>query len=916
MASAGYVFSQWSGSGSGNQNPLTITMDGDKTITANFSQAAFSCNNVTEIPRIECEALVALYNNTTGANWTNRSGWLVTTTPCSWFGVVCSNNHVTELTLDGNRLAGTTPPQLSNLTNLQILDLSINDLSGNIPVQLSSFTQLTKLILGENEFSGNIPSVLANLTNLIELHLDDNELTGSIPPELGRLTKLNQLWLSSNQLSGAIPPALGTLTNLTHVSLSHNQFSGAIPTEFTNLINLTTLFLQNNQFSGALPGTMPNLTKLGTFWFSDTNLCEPADTAFQSWLTRITSLRRTSVLCTPPPVDAAELVAQGDYTTVAPGELVSIWINVRNSGNTTWRASDGYGWRGTGVWSARSGAIWRDVPPNDVISFVEDIKAPSQPGEYIYGFILQHSGQDFGLHFFIKVTVISVPVVLVHGWNDFYGSWDTYRQKFLPSIGLTGYAIENMETGFGGSTPLSIDENAKRLAEYITWVKWKTGSKKVDIVAHSMGGLISRRYIAKYMKATSPDVNQLIMLGTPNAGSTTADLLELGSIPFDLASNLGIPRIFPSAKELTTASVEQFNRANPVPGNVRFYAIAGNYYCSNKQPRSNWIEPSPNDVVVWRESVFAIAEHGRWIYPSQQSAGCGGDHRGMRTDAVNDGGPFIFSLFVSPLLRGQMPATPPELQTFASQQIVSSQADQLQVVGNALDAIQFTNVQTNTLQPGGRLEFSRKPESGANTSFIVVGQPDQMIVSLRDPTGQVITSSTTDPNIKYMQMEAEFMPITSYTISNPVPGIWTTIIEASPQTPVAGVRVAALGSLVSDLRLTLPIVEGIPVIHQPISVVAQLQNGDTPLLGSRVSAQLVFPDDTATFITLLDDGLHGDSNAGDGIYGYQFTPRNPGVYSAIISAEGMNGNITFQRSAIWATQVDGNQAFLPMVFHK
>ena len=35
--------------------------------------AAFSCDNVTEIPKVECEALVALYNSTNGPGWTPRS---------------------------------------------------------------------------------------------------------------------------------------------------------------------------------------------------------------------------------------------------------------------------------------------------------------------------------------------------------------------------------------------------------------------------------------------------------------------------------------------------------------------------------------------------------------------------------------------------------------------------------------------------------------------------------------------------------------------------------------------------------------------------------------------------------------------------------------------------------------------------
>ncbi|MCK4553474.1 hypothetical protein KAU19_00740 [Candidatus Parcubacteria bacterium] len=48
----------------------------------------------------------------------------------------------------------------------------------------------------------------------------------------------------------------------------------------------------------------------------------------------------------------------------------------------------------------------------------------------------------------------------------------------------------------------------------------ETGATKVDIVAHSMGGLISRSYIQG--DNYRDDVDQLIMLGTPNHGSSEA----------------------------------------------------------------------------------------------------------------------------------------------------------------------------------------------------------------------------------------------------------------------------------------------------------------------------------------------------------------------------------------------------------
>jgi len=74
-----------------------------------LGQAATDCAVVTEIPTVECEALIALYDSTDGENWRNNTGWNVTNTPCSWRGITCDGGHVTILSLSSNRLSGSIP---------------------------------------------------------------------------------------------------------------------------------------------------------------------------------------------------------------------------------------------------------------------------------------------------------------------------------------------------------------------------------------------------------------------------------------------------------------------------------------------------------------------------------------------------------------------------------------------------------------------------------------------------------------------------------------------------------------------------------------------------------------------------------------------------------------------------------------
>ena len=206
------------------------------------------CSGVSEIPQAECEALVALYNSTSGANWSDNSGWLDTNMPCSWYGVTCSTGHITRLDLSNNQLHGSLPESLGNLADLQVLDLS------------------------DNQLSRSLPESLGNLTNLQVLDLSRNQLSDALPASLGELASLQVLKLHSNQLGGPLPEGLGNLGELEQLDLSGNQLSGALPVSLTNL-------------------------NVWLFHFNDTDLCEPADVGFQAWLGGIGDLQRTGVIC-------------------------------------------------------------------------------------------------------------------------------------------------------------------------------------------------------------------------------------------------------------------------------------------------------------------------------------------------------------------------------------------------------------------------------------------------------------------------------------------------------------------------------------------------------------------------------------------------------------------------------------------
>jgi Leucine-rich repeat (LRR) protein len=227
------------------------------------------------VPAAERSALIALYNATGGARWTNRSGWLGSAgTECSWYGVVCDERRtaVHEIYLNDNGLEGSLPPALANLPNLRVLELDANALTGSLPRDLGRLGNLRALRMGLNRLSGALPRELGSLSRLEILALPFNRLTGGLPPELGRLTTLRILDLSGNDLSGSIPVQTGQLRSLEYLDLSGNRLTGGIPAELGSLAGLEGLSLGDNQLSGPIPREMGSLTALLQLGLGDNQL--------------------------------------------------------------------------------------------------------------------------------------------------------------------------------------------------------------------------------------------------------------------------------------------------------------------------------------------------------------------------------------------------------------------------------------------------------------------------------------------------------------------------------------------------------------------------------------------------------------------------------------------------------------------
>ena len=298
-----------------------------------------------QIPTIERDGLIALFDNTGGPLWDANTNWLGPMgSECTWYGVTCSGNRVVELNLHSNNLRGPLPPNLGDFTYLTYLNLGHNQLSGGIPAEMGSLINLVEVWLFSSHLEGTIPSELGAMTALERLTLSFNDLSGSIPPELGNLTNLHFLGLSHNQLSGPIPMELGNLQELDQLFLGSNRLGGSIPPELGNLSGLVSLLLENNHLSGSIPPELGNITYLMELFLASNRLSGeiPVELSTLSWLQPGGSDLRWNALYTDDSSLIAFLAAKqvgGDWQstqTIAPENVTIEWVG----DHTAWLSWD------------------------------------------------------------------------------------------------------------------------------------------------------------------------------------------------------------------------------------------------------------------------------------------------------------------------------------------------------------------------------------------------------------------------------------------------------------------------------------------------------------------------------------------------------------------------------------------------
>lgn len=411
-----------------------------------------------------------------------------------------------------------------------------------------------------------------------------------------------------------------------------------------------------------------------------------------------------------------------------------------------------------------------------------------------------------------------LPVVLVHGLNSSAQVWQKYTADdgFLASIGRRGFAVGDgqapgvMDMGSwltAAARTNTIAENAAVLGEYIDGVRALTGAEHVDIVAHSMGGLVARYYIDHLM--AERDVARLVMLGTPNGGSACASL----------PAALGIGT--PATLELRPSYVSQvFNRVVTERNGVAFYVLAG---VEVTDPIRSPCAAVPSDGVVSRASATTVD-----AIAAQMPL----DHTGLPGSAR------AFDEFVRPVLTSDFD---PNIFAVTPRAATGDSAEQFAAVASA------------HVSRGGSTEFVVQLDQVTVAAFALFDPSQSVEIEVRGASGGIIELDPSRNGLTIVDDPAALVHL-GYGFTNPRPGPWRVTARATDATPAEGADIALAVRTTGGAHLQASTSTLIGQIGAPVEIVAELTAGEQPVDVTLAVALIRRPDGTAAEIPLAIDG--------------------------------------------------------------
>lgn len=457
----------------------------------------------------------------------------------------------------------------------------------------------------------------------------------------------------------------------------------------------------------------------------------------------------------------------------------------------------------------------------------------------------------------------------------------------------------------------ALTQNAQCLRTQVNEVYQRSGNRKVTIIAHSMGGLVTRACLA--MPDCRDKVKSVYTLGSPHAGLNSA---LVGKILIKLAEGYlnahGLPIPVESGiclwqSALCQMSAEEMLLFNVIPGNgnqrdIEEYTFIGGeaspvsyglgwliqltdgshdgivgsssavgwVYPFNGPLPTDWMQANP-PTRYWTDEVHFEGFDGFAYYSGRG----GGESRSFDCIAYQEG--FEFS-------------SQPSWCKSASARIAAADMQS--------PTWQTTHSIDGIIAPGEMVTHTLVMDGDAAAAFTLAWTEGDLRFALQRPDGTVVTPAYAAANpatVSYVEVagNAQWPPAATFQFTATVPGVWQLMIDG---TGLAGPPVAytAFAAMETPRLFTVEQNADLFDVGETAIFTGTLVGANGGIGSADVVLTLQRPDGIVDTVVLADQG--------GGIYrGDYLIPNAGGRVAMTANANGVDGEVPFTRQAenIW-----------------
>lgn len=520
------------------------------------------------------------------------------------------------------------------------------------------------------------------------------------------------------------------------------------------------------------------------------------------------------------------------------------------------------------------------------------------------------------------MELAAAPVVLVHGWTK-DADWEpadmgeaywreaartNLKQAAVAQYGRDPWAwlgpTEAAMPAFPYDPKQHIDKSARQLGVFIREQQVSLGyTGKVSLVAHSMGGLVSRSLIEVNHGADL--AHALVTIGTPHLGARAAQvhtyLVEAKSFTTYYETDDGDRlRGWGGWKDWYSLGAKRRSDRQEVIADFMLFPVDENPYLTALE-RSfgttdvpyflaagrRYVNFPSDDVVHARSATMDYTRRACWqVYHRPHAPALDVLHNVLPEDVeiAADAMAFMTSAVPFPTCASSLSAP----QMGEETNLASGQGWRANVAGALRAGESTTLVRTIEIGVGPAAEF----ELAVPTS----DEPASARMRLVSPEGVAWTVETASGQGGL----GEDLPFSDHVLQRiripaPTPGTWRVEAERIGDL-TAEVVVVSTATVASDMRIW----SASPTVVVPLGAVAtlavDLRKDAHGVSGAEVIARIQDPErPDPTTVRLFDDGLHGDGMPEDGVYAGQYHQADrevapegilaPGVHTVIVSAQ-------------------------------